>query len=220
MRLTSTRAGVGGGNVTPHDKNTARLEPGHSVGEFYGSVYEGIWKSADEIKQVGTMPSAKPGDIRYKDTNGDGTYNTETDDVFLGNPNPKFNFGLTNDVSFGPLSLHVFMYGEYGNSVLNLAKQQWLLDGLGVSALRLDRWSPTNPNGMYPGANASTPQRVSSIMVEDGSVSADSDRRPHVPDSDVYQIHQNGPDWRGRGQLSGADQIHRLRPRTELLRHQ
>ena len=160
---------VGGGNVTPHDKNTARLEPGHSVGEFYGSIYEGIWKSADEIKQIGTMPSAKPGDIRYKDTNGDGTYNTETDDVFLGNPNPKFNFGLTNDLSFGPLSLHVFMYGEYGNSVLNLAKQQWLLDGLGVSALRLDRWSPTNPDGIYPGANASTPQRVSSIMVEDGS---------------------------------------------------
>ncbi|XWW43660.1 TonB-dependent receptor [Fibrella sp. USSR17] len=160
---------VGGGNVTPHDKNTARLEPGHSVGEFYGSVYEGIWKSADEIKQVGTMPSAKPGDIRYKDMNGDGTYNTESDDVYLGNPNPKFNFGLTNDVNFGPLSLHVFVYGEYGNSVLNLAKQQWLLDGVGISAMRLDRWSPTNPNGIYPGAGASNPQRISSIMVEDGS---------------------------------------------------
>lgn len=160
---------VGGGNVTPHDKNTARLEPGHSVGEFYGSVYEGIWKSAEEIKQVGTMPSAKPGDIRYKDVNGDGTYNTESDDVFLGNPNPKFNFGLTNDLSFGPLSLHVFVYGEYGNSVLNLAKQQWLLDGTGISAMRLDRWSPANPNGIYPGAGASNPQRVSSIMVEDGS---------------------------------------------------
>ncbi|WP_461040642.1 SusC/RagA family TonB-linked outer membrane protein [Spirosoma harenae] len=160
---------VGGGNVTPHDKNTARLEPGHSVGEFYGSVYEGVWKSAEEIKQVGTMPAAKPGDIRYKDVNGDGTYNTESDDVFLGNPNPKFNFGLTNDITYGPLSLHVFVYGEYGNSVLNLAKQQWLLDGVGVSAMRLDRWSPTNPNGIYPGAGASNPQRVSSIMVEDGS---------------------------------------------------
>ena len=160
---------VGGGNVTPHDKNTARLEPGHSVGEFYGSIYEGIWKSEEEIKRVGTMPAAKPGDIRYKDLNGDGTYNTESDDTFLGNPNPRFNFGLTNDVSYGPLSLHVFMYGEYGNSVLNLAKQQWLLDGLGVSAMRLDRWSPANPDGIYPGANASTPQRISSIMVEDGS---------------------------------------------------
>ncbi len=160
---------VGGGNVTPHDKNTARLEPGHSVGEFYGSVYEGVWKSLEEIKQVGTMPAAKPGDIRYKDVNGDGTYNTESDDVFLGNPNPKFNYGLTNDLTYGPLSLHVFVYGEYGNSVLNLARQQLLLDGIGVSALREDRWSPTNPNGAYPGANASNPQRVSSIMVEDGS---------------------------------------------------
>ena len=160
---------VGGGNVTPHDKNTARLQPGHAVGEFYGSVYEGIWKSQAEIKEVGTMPSAKPGDIRYKDVNGDGKYDTEKDDIFLGNPNPDFTFGFTNDFNYKNWSLHVFMYGEYGNDVLNLAAQQTALDGLGVSAKRLDAWSTSNPNGAYPSAGASNPQRVSSILVEDGS---------------------------------------------------
>ncbi|TKK68342.1 TonB-dependent receptor [Ilyomonas limi] len=160
---------VGGGNVTPHDKNTARLQPGHSVGEFYGSVYEGIWTSQEEIDKVGTMPAAKPGDIRYKDVNGDGIYDTENDDVFLGNPNPKFNFGFTNEFSYKNWSLHVFMYGEYGNKVLNLAAQQLALDGLGPSAKRLDRWSPDNLDGKYPSAAFSNPQRVSSILVEDGS---------------------------------------------------
>lgn len=160
---------VGGANVNPHAKNTVRLQPGHSVGEFYGSVYEGIWHSKEEIKEVGTMPAAKPGDIRYKDVNGDGIYDTEKDDVFLGSPLPKFSYGLTNDLSFGPLSLHVFVYGMQGNKVLNLAAQQYVLDGIGVSAKRLDRWSPENPDGTIPAASASHPQRVSSFLVEDGS---------------------------------------------------
>ncbi len=160
---------VGGGNVTPHDKNTARLQPGHSVGEFYGSIYEGIWQSQEEITRVGTMLSAKPGDIRYKDVNKDGKYNTESDDVFLGNPNPDFTYGLTNDFNYKNWSLHVFMYGEKGNSVLNLATQQMALDGLGISAKRLNSWSTTNTSGIYPSARVSNPQRVSSLLVEDGS---------------------------------------------------
>ncbi len=160
---------VGGANVNPHAKNTVRLQPGHSVGEFYGSVFDGIWRSQEQIKEVGTMPAAKPGDIRYKDVNGDGTYDTEKDDVFLGSPLPKFSYGLTNDLSFGPLSLHVFLYGDYGNKVLNLAAQQYVLDGIGVSAKRLDRWTPEKPDNPLPAASATNPQRVSSYLIEDGS---------------------------------------------------
>lgn len=160
---------VGGANVNPHAKNTVRLQPGHSVGEFYGSLFDGIWKSKDEIAKAGTMPSAKPGDIRYKDVNGDGVYDTEKDDVFLGSPLPKFSYGLTNDLTYKRLSLHVFMYGDYGNKVLNLAAQQYVLDGIGVSAKRLDRWTPEKPDNPLPAASASNPQRVSSYLIEDGS---------------------------------------------------
>tara|TARA_R110002167_G_scaffold158880_10_gene354269 strand:- start:14380 stop:17484 length:3105 start_codon:yes stop_codon:yes gene_type:complete len=160
---------VGGGNVTPHGKHTARLTPGRSVGEFYGSIYEGIWQSQEEIDAIGTMPSAKPGDIRYKDVNGDGTYDTENDDVFLGNPNPDYSYGFTNDFKYKNLSLHIFMYGEQGNDVLNLSSQQTTWDGLGVSAKRLDAWSTSNPNGKYNSAGSSNPVRVFSELIEDGS---------------------------------------------------
>ncbi|WP_405380339.1 SusC/RagA family TonB-linked outer membrane protein [Maribacter sp. LLG6340-A2] len=160
---------VGGGNVTPHGKHTVRLTPGRSVGEFYGSVYEGIWQSQEEIDAIGTMPSAKPGDIRYKDVNGDGTYDTENDDVFLGNPNPDYSFGFTNDFKYKNLSLHIFMYGEQGNDVLNLSSQQTTWDGLGVSAKRLDAWSASNPDGEYNSAGATNPVRVFSKLIEDGS---------------------------------------------------
>ena len=160
---------VGGGNVNPHAKFVSRLEPGQPVGKFYGSVYEGIWQSEAEIAEVGTMPAARPGDIRYKDVNGDGTYDTENDDVFVGDPNPKFSYGLTNDFSYKYLSLHVFLYGQYGNDILNLATQQLALDGLGTSDKRLQRWSQENPSNQYPAASASNPQRVSTLLIEDGS---------------------------------------------------
>ena len=160
---------VGGGNVNPHAKHVARLEPGYPVGMFYGSIYEGIWQSEDQISEVGTMPAARPGDIRYKDVDGDGTYDTDRDDVYLGNPNPDFSFGLTNDFSYKQLNLHIFMYGQYGNEILNLATQQLALDGLGTSAKRLKRWTPENPDNPLPAASASNPQRISSLLIEDGS---------------------------------------------------
>ncbi len=160
---------VGGGNVNPHAKNVARMEPGYAVGQFFGSVYDGIWQSQEEINEVGTMPAARPGDIRYKDVDGDGTYDTENDDIYLGDPNPDFSFGVTNDFSYQQLSLHVFMYGQYGNDILNLTTQQLALDGLGTSAKRMQRWTPENTNNPYPAASASNPQRISSLLIEDGS---------------------------------------------------
>lgn len=160
---------VGGGNVSTHDKNTVRIEPGKPIGMYYGSIYEGIWQSQEEIDHAGTMVSARPGDIRYKDVNGDGTYDANNDDVFLGDPNPDFSYGLTNNFSFGQWSLYVFIYGEYGNDVLNLTAEHYVLKGDGTSARRLKRWTPGSNNATIPGASAEDPLRVSSFMVEDGS---------------------------------------------------
>ncbi len=160
---------VGGGNVSTHSKNTVRIEPGYPIGMFYGSIYEGTWQSQQEIDEVGTMPSARPGDIRYKDVSGDGTYDAETDDVFLGNPNPDFSYGLRNSFNYKQWDLNVFVYGQYGNDVLNLTAEHYVLTGNGVSAKRLNRWTPENPNTDIPAAHAPTPQRVSSFWVEDGS---------------------------------------------------
>ncbi len=160
---------VGGGNVNPHAKNTVKIMPGEPMSKFFGSVYEGIWQSQEEIDEVGTMPAARPGDIRYKDVNGDGTYDTENDDVYVGDANPNFNYGFTNNFTYRNLNLHVFIYGQQGNDILNMATQQLALDGLGTSAKRLDRWTPDNPGAKYPSASASNPQRVSSLLIEDGS---------------------------------------------------
>ncbi len=158
---------VGDGNVLPHGRQTVRLEPGHPLGAFYGSVYAGIWESQEQIDEVGTMPAAQPGDMRFADTNGDGIFDSR-DDEFIGDPNPDFQFGITNDFAYKQWDLHVFMYGKYGNDVLNLTRQR-LLSGRGVSAERLDRWTPSNPNANNVAASADIPRLSSSYLIEDGS---------------------------------------------------
>ncbi|MBX6361861.1 MAG: TonB-dependent receptor, partial [Acidobacterium ailaaui] len=168
---------VGDGNEIPHGRQVVRLQVGYPVGEFYGSVYDGIWKSQDEINKIGTMPYATPGSIRYKDVNGDGKYDTEHDDVFLGTGYPKWTLGFTNDFYYGNWSLHIFTYGHFGNKVLNLTQERFLYDGMGTSAKRVtERWSPSNPNGIYPAADygnmseiSNAMDRVNSAIVQDGS---------------------------------------------------
>lgn len=161
---------VGGNLHSNNGTNVVRLAPGMPVGAFYGSIYEGIWHSAEEIASVGTMPSARPGSMRFKDTNGDGVYNAH-DDSYIGNPNPKFNFGLTNTFNYRQFTLNVMMYGEYGQDVIWLTKKR--LAG-GISPVKEDRerrWTPENPNreGVTLAANQIYPSALSTDNTYDAS---------------------------------------------------
>src|SRR5207249_2765427 len=55
-----------------------KTEVGHPLGAFYGYVMEGIYQNQNEINThlFGTVnPPEQPGDIRFKDLNGDGKIN-------------------------------------------------------------------------------------------------------------------------------------------------
>jgi len=137
---------AGGGNVRNHGRNVARLEPGYPVGMFYGSVLHPnrVWLSQEEIDEVGTMPNAFPGDYRFQDLNGDGRY-TADDDTFVGDPNPDFTFGFTNDFSYKNFNLRVFFQGVVGNTTLMVTKNE--IAG-GTNLWRDDRerrWTEDNP---------------------------------------------------------------------------
>jgi len=160
--------GIYAGNYM-HGAHTTRVEPGHSVNNFYGAVYDGLWKSQKEIDKVGTMPSATPGSIRYKDINGDGVWNQD-DSKFLGTATPKFQFGLTNNFSYKQFDLHVFIYGEYGNKVYDIPLEHTLYNGSGLSSKRVtQRWTPQSPNKPYPAASAGGMFTINSADVVDGS---------------------------------------------------
>lgn len=93
---------------------------GKPIGLFYGYATDGIYQNTDETQGiVGTDGKpVQPGDVRVVDQDGDGKI-TETDKVLIGNPNPKFSFGLSTSVAYKRLSLDLFFSGVYGNDVVN-----------------------------------------------------------------------------------------------------
>ena len=177
--------GTGGtafnGAVNRNGTAIVRYDKGQPFGAFYGFVADGLFQTPEDVKNhatqtAGTNPgvSTAPGDIRFKDLNGDGKI-TDADRTFIGNPNPAFTYGLNNTVSWHGLDLNVFVQGSQGNDVYNL-NRVYTEGGLysnGNSSTRvLGRWTGPNTSTDVPRAVAGDPNqnlRVSSYFLEDGS---------------------------------------------------
>jgi len=156
-----------------------RTQVGHPLGMFYGFVFEGLYKDAADVANSPkeTLATAAPGTIKFKDVNGDGVINNN-DRTFIGNPNPKFEYGFTNNFTYKHFDLNITMSGTYGNQILNADKWAYLtnLDGArgGLLAAVADRWrSEADPGaGIYPRTETGTTslgRDVESQWVENGS---------------------------------------------------
>ena len=158
----------------------ARVQEGYPINVFYGYVTNGIFQTQKDVDQSaeqvrGTSPanSTAAGDIRFKDVNNDGVIN-ELDRQFLGNPNPKFIFGMTNSFEYKGLDLSVFIQGISGNKIYNATRIA--LEGMSVaqnqSVGTLNRWTGPGTSNTMPRAVFSDPNsnnRVSDRYLEDGS---------------------------------------------------
>jgi TonB-dependent starch-binding outer membrane protein SusC len=117
-------------------QNATVTNSGYAVGQFYGYVMEGIFKTKEEILgHAVQIPSDEDpdinkiekttglwlGDIKWKDLNKDGKI-TSADQTVIGDPNPDFTFGFNNSFSYGPFSLDVFMIGSIGGDILNFSR--------------------------------------------------------------------------------------------------
>ncbi|NIG55569.1 TonB-dependent receptor [Chitinophaga sp. Cy-1792] len=110
---------------------TERTAVGQAPWLFYGYVYDGIFKSVDEIKNSpiptqsdgSKLPINKDngvwvGDIKYKDLNGDGIIDSR-DQTYIGSPWPKFTFGFNNSFSYKGFDLNVLVTAVSGNKIYN-----------------------------------------------------------------------------------------------------
>jgi TonB-linked SusC/RagA family outer membrane protein len=166
---------ISGGDID-FNQTITRTQAGQPIGTFYGYVTDGIFGSADEVKAHATQqPGTAPGDIRFRDLNGDGIINDD-DRTFIGSPIPKFTFGLTNNLAFKGFDLSVFLSGVYGNDVFNANRifNEQMSGAFNQTTETLNRWrSPEQPgNGKMPRAVWDDPNinaRTSDRYVEDGS---------------------------------------------------
>jgi TonB-linked SusC/RagA family outer membrane protein len=82
------------------------------------------YKTDNTGRRVYPQNLAKPGDLRFVDTNGDTVLN-EKDKVVIGNPNPDFTFGFTINLEYKGIDLNCFFQGSYGNDIFNTNKAGW-----------------------------------------------------------------------------------------------
>lgn len=130
-----------------------RTAVGHPYNSFFGFKTAGIFQTqADVDNYVGKngkiQPNAKPGDFRWVDTDGDGTI-TENDRTFIGNPNPKYTFGLTVNVAYKGFDISVFGQGVAGNKIFQ-GLRRLDINNANYQTSVLNRWTSAGSNNSYP----------------------------------------------------------------------
>jgi len=94
---------------------------GQPFGQFYGLVKEGFYKDAEDLKNSPIIPGRSAiGTIKFKDVNGNGeiTNGGDADDrTIIGNPFPKFTYGIVNDLKYGNWDFSIAGSGSYGNQL-------------------------------------------------------------------------------------------------------
>ncbi|MHC8947779.1 SusC/RagA family TonB-linked outer membrane protein [Sphingobacterium hungaricum] len=136
------------------NEQAVRNEPGHSMGGFFGYISDGV--------------DPETGDLMYRDLNGDGKISS-TDRTYIGDPNPDFTFGMTNNFSYKNFNLSILFQGSYGNDIFNASRMETegMYDGKNQTTRVLDRWQV--PGQITDVPRAGYTMHNSTYFIEDGS---------------------------------------------------
>jgi TonB-linked SusC/RagA family outer membrane protein len=171
-----TTAFISGDNYQPTHFSMNRSVVGMPVASFFGYVHEGTFQTIKEVQdhatQAGidkTNPETGLGHFKFRDVNKDGVIN-EGDRTFIGNPHPKFTYGLNVNLYYGQFDCNIFVEGVTGNKIFNYWRAYTRWPGaLGEGSD--DTWSPANTGAALPvwEAGAATDNVPSSFFIENGS---------------------------------------------------
>lgn len=153
---------------------------GQPIGAIYGYVEDGFFNNVAEVRARKEYKSVSDaialsmvGEVKYRDLDGDG-YITEKDRTIIGNTNPDFVYGLTNNLRWKGITLSFFLQGTYGNDMFNGNLMDVKLTHIGnipVDAYNT-RWTADNTtNARWPKASGGYTRtwKISDRYVEDGS---------------------------------------------------
>ncbi|MGN1247598.1 MAG: SusC/RagA family TonB-linked outer membrane protein, partial [Paludibacteraceae bacterium] len=174
-----------------------KTDEGMPLGSFWGYIYEGVYQSDQDAIDHQWQYKDKPGEIgvhagdaRYADLNNDGIID-DNDKTYIGNPFPKFTYGINLGADFYGVDIQLFFQGVYGNQIYNALRYRtegagdecslspvmsnvWVgyspviqnaLLNMGIDYTALENRNGTIPNPVGSPMN----KQSSSRFVEDGS---------------------------------------------------
>jgi TonB-linked SusC/RagA family outer membrane protein len=130
------------GRVETETSGISLTDVGIPIGSFYVYRTDGLYRLSDTyINEKGEyvvykqpnkpfvrpngkldtlyfQPKAQPGDIRYRDLNGDNVLNSDDREV-AGSPIPKYEYALNLTAEYMGFDLNLFWQGVYGNMIYN-----------------------------------------------------------------------------------------------------
>lgn len=139
------------------NEKVVRMTEGKPLGMFWGFISDGV--------------DPQTGDIIYRDIDKNGRI-TSSDKTYIGDPNPDFTFGMTNNFSYKGIGLNIFLTGSVGNDIYNASRieTEGMYSSRNQSTEVLNRWKKPGDITNVPRALISTENvKASSRWVEDGS---------------------------------------------------
>lgn len=137
------------------------IQEGKPLGQFFGYEWGGV--------------DSDTGNVYYIAKDGSRTFNPKEEDKRnIGNANPDFIYGITNNFSYKNFSLNLFFQGSQGNDMFNATRidTESMIDAKNQSTAVLNRWHAKGdvtdvPRVITDGSIENS--RISSHYVEDGS---------------------------------------------------
>ncbi len=192
LALTGNQTSLLSGSGTFFDTRFSSLSPyiaaiGRSIGEMYGLKSDGVYQYSDFDKMPNntyllkpnvptngaTRSTIQPGDIKYKDINGDGVADSK-DYTVIGRGLPIHIGGFVNNFHYKAFDLNILLQWSYGNQEINA--NRYIFEGgittnpnLNQLASYAKRWEPTNPSNTQFRALGMVNAAYSSRVIEDGS---------------------------------------------------
>jgi TonB-linked SusC/RagA family outer membrane protein len=153
--------------------DVSKTAVGHPIGSFYGYVTDGIFQNQQEVTQAAKQTGAAPGDIRFKDLNGDGLID-DKDQTYIGSPWAKYTYGLSANVYFKNIDLSLGISGRTGNQIYAAWKHNTNSSGLSnyYAPDKVQSWTGPGTTNKEPRVNVLDPNnnmRPSNRWIQNGS---------------------------------------------------
>jgi TonB-linked SusC/RagA family outer membrane protein len=92
----------------------------------------------------------QPGQIKYRDINGDNRITLDSDRVVIGHALPKFTGGFNQQLSYKNFDMSVFINFSYGNDIMNANRLEYSTSygvDAGMLSIMNDRWKVIDASG-------------------------------------------------------------------------